>query len=226
MNQTTLGGGQYSQQDHESTLQHPLVWTDFHTTVRKRVALAKFFENFVSFPNSSLWESTQFPLHQQWLVLTLAIRYLSPAFVQDWNTSSASCSRNLASFARLELHIAIDLHCIVKCRTFGNQGETNRQGWRSDGQGEMPVLSEGDVWMGVNYISTPFSSSCSHIMTTFAVLSNLVTAGTQTDNNSLDKWGSLWLLAKSWKQALPKLMYFILLPKNMHNDLRRSLVCF
>ena len=41
--------------------------------------------------------------------------------------------------------------------------------------------------MGVNYISTAFASSCSHIMTTFAVLSNLVTAGTQTDNNLLDK---------------------------------------
>lgn len=162
LNQTALGGGALGGGDIPnnimSTLQHPLVWIDFHTTVRKRVALAKFSENFVSFPNSSLWEGTQFPLLQQWLALTLAIRYLSPAFVQDWNSSSASCSRNLASFARLELHIAIDLHCIVKCRTFGNRGETNRQGWRSNGQGEMPVLSEGDVWMGVNYISTSFAS--------------------------------------------------------------------
>lgn len=146
MNQTIScgeAGGLFSQKVCTSTLPHPLIQSDLHTAVKKRAALAKFSQGFVSFPTSFLLESTQSPLLQELLVLTLAKCYLPPASAWDWRSSSASRSWNLASFARFELHIAIDLHCIVKCITFGNQGKTNKQGWRSDGQREMPVLSEG-----------------------------------------------------------------------------------
>lgn len=109
-------------------------------------------QNSLSFPKSL--KAYQSSLIQELRVLTLANLCLQ--HLQGIQVVPQHCIHKILHLLRgFELYIAIDLHCIVKCLTVSSRGETNRQGWQSNGQGKMLVLSEGDVSMGINSISSP-----------------------------------------------------------------------
>lgn len=132
----------------ESTLQHPLIHTDIHSTDKIRVSFAKFSW----FP----LQSESFPKFSSLVVTDPNPGKSFANHLQGIQVVTQHCIHKILHLLQ-GLNFTLQLICIVLSNvlTVSNRGETNRQGWQSDVQGKMLVLSEGDVSMGINNISSP-----------------------------------------------------------------------